>query len=262
MALPSEVNSLDSVSEQYRDQYVADGDLFVLDVETINGRELANTVNLKSALQNERTSVTKLNGQLKAFEGVDVEAARAAIEKVKTMDDWTPTEKVQKQIQSAKDQMLAAHKSEIKLKDDEIDSVTGQLQNLLIVQEATKEIIKQGGDVEVLLPHTTANATMEKVGNTRVLVINDGTGNVKVNGDGQNYSFSDVVADLKKHKSFTPNFRPIKAGGGGTDPSSQNKPSNNSTEVVITEEQARDTTFYRAQRAIADEKKIPFVIRG
>lgn len=94
MAIKATVKTLDGLSDAVKALYKQDGDKFMLDVEPSDGFELVGG-GLKTALLKERETVSELRAASEAFKGLDPKAAREALEKVKTMDSWTPSEKAQ-----------------------------------------------------------------------------------------------------------------------------------------------------------------------
>ena len=90
--LKAVVTDLTTVDEAHRAFYVKndkDGKFYVAITPT-DGYELDNVSGLKTALGAERNNVAVLREQIKPYEGLDVAAARTAIERVAAFGDITP----------------------------------------------------------------------------------------------------------------------------------------------------------------------------
>ena len=95
MALKAQVKSIDDVPEQYRDLYTKVGDVFVLDVDDaeykssiseFRDNNIALQRKLEAAGGNE-AEIKKLQEALKTFEGLDPEAAREAVNKIRDLEE-------------------------------------------------------------------------------------------------------------------------------------------------------------------------------
>lgn len=90
MALKAVVADINTVDEGFRSLYVKDGERYRLDVEAVEGFDLQHIDGLRNALTSERSINAGLNGKLKAYEGLDAAAARAAIDRLAEFGDLDP----------------------------------------------------------------------------------------------------------------------------------------------------------------------------
>jgi len=207
----------------------------VLDVGAVDGMELANTVNLKSALQTERgakeTAEKKAKELTTKFEGIDDPAAAIeAMKKVAEMGDWDPDKKLaeaktqfEKQLS---DKYANMEKSLTKKHADETDVLTkrletqrGQLQKSLIGSAAVKAISEAGGSAELLLPIVERQAQMRELDDGQFVVeVLDAEGKARISpesGSTAAMTISELIAELKQDEKFGRAFDGSSASGSG-----------------------------------------------
>lgn len=120
MKLKAFIKSLADIPEALHGYYVADGEGFRLDAEGVE-----DVTGLKTALEKEREAGREALKKLKAYEGLDPEAARAAIENLeklgqKKLIDAGEVEKVRKEISDAFGKQLTERDAQIQAKDAHI----------------------------------------------------------------------------------------------------------------------------------------------
>jgi hypothetical protein len=214
-------------------EYVAGtGDLegkYVLAVETVDGMELTNATNLKSALSKERTARGEAEKAAKAFDGIDAAAARDALDKVKTMDDWDPEEKLKAQkakferdlgakFESDVAQLTKKHEDELGKANGTVDGLTRQLETISIDAAAREALAKHGGG-ELLMPHIrqSVRTRITDDGGLAVEVL-DGEGAVRLSpasGSTAPMSIEEKVIEMKGEDVYAPAFGGSGATGGG-----------------------------------------------
>ena len=254
MTLQAVLDKIDGLSDELKKEYVAgtgayDGK-FVLDVAQVGDMELTNASGLKSALTKERDARAAAEKTAKAFEGLDAAAAKIALEKVKTMDDWDPEKKLAEhkvkfetetkaRIESERDQIVKKHVDESAEKDKVNEGLTGQLKKALI-DAAVKDALVEHGGTELLEPHIRSQVEM-RAGDDGVLkaVVIDANKSVRISpasGSTANMSISEVVAEMKGKDAFAAGFQGSKASGGGA-PGGGVRPGPSGTRVVSRDDQ-------------------------
>jgi len=206
----------EELQKEYKEQ--ADG-RFVLEVTPVEGFELQNITGLQSALGAERKTVKELTASLKAFEDLDPEAARIAMAKVDEMSDWTPEQKVQEQIDYIKTQLAAEHTKIVGKKDSKITSLESQLNQLLIVAEATAVLAEkyEGASIQGLMPHIKLATRMKAAENGDLSVeVVDKDGNPRVAGiAGDPMSIGQLVDEFSQSTHLKGLFPGSGANGSG-----------------------------------------------
>ena len=221
MAIPAMFDNSEDIPEGLGDYYVAGEDgKFRLQVEPVSGLELSDTAALKNALSRERSNAQNAAKALKAFEGMDAEAAREAMGKVEEIANFNPEQKVEEAIRAREKQIFAKHKSEIERVQGESDLLRTQLSDNLVTSAAAKAISEAKGAVDLLLPHVLQSAKLRQTatGNFIVEVV-DTEGNPRV-GDAQGnpMTIPQLVDEMRASDGFSRAFEPTGATGAGTSP--------------------------------------------
>lgn len=217
MALKAIVESLEGLSEDVAAEYSQREDgKFQLQVDAIGGLELADTAGLKSALQKERQSVADLKGEVKKYGDLDPDAAREALTKVEQLGEMTPTEKVEQQIRTRTEKLVAQHNADKATLEKTIDGLKGQLSANLIDVAATAALNELGGNVRLLLPHVRGMTRMRQTDDGRfVAEVLDENGQVEIDGQGNPLTIPKLVEKMKSDDTFAPAFKGSGATGSG-----------------------------------------------
>ncbi len=210
----------DSLSDEFKAEYKKQDDgTFILDVTPVGDFALENVKGLKSALSTERTNRENAEKKIKAFDGLDVDKAKAALTKVKEMADWKPDEKVKEQIEAIKNQLAEKHQGELGKKDESLTSLTGQLQKVMIEAAAIKAIAESKGSSALLLPHVKSATKMHQTDSGEFLVeVVDKDGNARISpatGSTSPMTIAELVAEMKTQDTFAPAFEGTGASGSG-----------------------------------------------
>ena len=223
MALDPILDSAESIPEGLTDHYSQrDDGKFVLNVNANSGMELSDTSALKSALSKERSAAQDAAKRLKAFEGLDAQAARDALSKVQEIAEFNPEQKVEEAIKAREKQIFAKHASEIDVVKNESNALRTQLSDTLVTSAAAKAIANSKGSVDLLLPHVLRNTRMRQndAGQFVVEVI-DGDGNQRI-GDAQGnpMTIPQLVDEMRASETFSRAFEASGAAGTGATGSS------------------------------------------
>jgi hypothetical protein len=212
--------AFDKLPEAIRPEYKKQDDgSYLLDVTPVNDFALENVKGLKSALSAERAAKDTALGGLKAFEGLDAQAARAALEKIKNLGELPTEGKVKEQIEAIKKQLEDKHKGELSAKDTLVSKLTKQLEKLLVESAAMKAISENKGNIELLLPHVRNNVRMKQLENGEFVVeVVDKDGVVRISpatGQTGNMSIAELVQEMKTKDTYAPAFEGTGASGSG-----------------------------------------------
>lgn len=251
MALKAIVDSLDNVPESVKGEYVPGTDenegKFVLNVESVNGFQLAPITKLQNALSAARQERDTFKDQLKSFrddEGnlLDLGSMQSELEDLRKLKDLDPKdseriktleENLKKQYAAREEQLTSNLTAKLKEAEEKANKFKSQLHKSALMAEATKAIEEHGGYSEVLLPHVERFCKAEEIedseGNVRIKynVIDPETGQPRLSvanpGSTENMSVSELVAELKKTPSFQGCFKAPDTSGSG---SGNRKPQN------------------------------------
>lgn len=216
MPLPLIVDSLDSVPEPIRANYVQAGDgKFRLDLD---GYE--DPANLKSALEKERTNARTAAKQAQAWQSIGktpdeiqalLEAQRQAEEdKAAKGGEWD----------KLKGQMTQAHQAELTKRDEREQQLRKSLERRLVDADATAAIAALKGVPALLLPHVRAAVKVIEEEGEFVARVVDQSGNPRVNGKGEFLSISDLVGEMRQSEVFGRAFEATGTSGSGAGSSS------------------------------------------
>lgn len=243
MALKAILENLDSVDEGVKPLYVQREGKFVLDVEPVDGFELASVGTLQTALSSERSIRGNVEKELKKFGSawddkekkwvhtLDPTKAKQAVEKYDQFMSFDPNKEADKvveaKVNAAKEGLIAQYTGEISSRDERNALLTSTVEDLLVTQTARADIIAAKGVPELLLPHISKMTRVgEKDGKFHVEVI-DKDGNVRI-GDtrGNPMTIAQLVEEMRGSEVFGRAFegdgttgtgkQPNTGGGNGT----------------------------------------------
>lgn len=220
MAIKATVKTLDGLSDAVKALYKQDGDKFMLDVEPSDGFELTGG-GLKTALQRERETVAELKAANEAFKGLDPKSAREALEKVKTMDSWTPSEKANELIEKRGKDVATAKDAEYAPKLKRADAIHKAYESLVVDKALEDSAAKHKFTVPALAPKLfRENVRLEEKDGifTPVVLGQDGKPATKINtkdGSSTLISIDEFIAEKAKDPMFAPLIAGTKATGTG-----------------------------------------------
>jgi len=258
------------VEEALRPLYVpGEGALegkFVLNVEPVGTFKLEDVGGLKSALAKERQSLANAQKTLKPYEGLDPAAARAALEKMKEMDDWDPDKKLEeykkqlaKQAEGEKNQLIEKHTGEVGTLNGRMSVLTKQLEDALITSSAVKALDAQDAFVDLVLPHVKAMTRIRQNedGSFAVEVLDaEGTPRLSPKTGSQSpMSIEELVVEMSTNPKYAPGFGASKAKGSGA---SRGAAGTAGSVIVLTAAESKDPGKYRAakERATKEGKEL------
>lgn len=208
----------DSIKSLYTEK---DGD-YILQVDGfVPEDQLEDTSGLKSALAKEREAARKAAQKVKALEsklsGIDPDKYQELLDKEQTAE--------QQKLEQAgewdkiKEQMVAAHASELAAKDNDIERLTSQLETVQIDSKVVEAISKAGGNVELLKPHVRSRLQLNTDDFSTTILDSDGK-TPKVDGDGNPVTIDTLISEMRKSDTYAGAFKASEQSGSGSEPQS------------------------------------------
>tara|TARA_R100000152_G_C6780095_1_gene212455 strand:+ start:2303 stop:3106 length:804 start_codon:yes stop_codon:yes gene_type:complete len=246
----------EALDETMQQQYESiDDGRWILQVDSVDGYALEDVTGLKAALSKERTLAREASNLAKSFEGMDAEAARAALEKVSEMDNWTPQDKVAEQIERRERQLVAKHEKALADSGAENAHLRSQLDKHLIEAAAVNALNKHKGNIELLLPHVKSMTRVEQDGSGNFVarvVDQDGHPRISMKQGSQDpMTIDELVGSLRQSDTFAPAFAGSGATGSGATGNSAGSAGTNGKHVLRWED-SRDPVKYRQAKQRAD----------
>lgn len=267
MAMKAIIASLDGLPDALKEHYREEDGKFILDVTPVDGFALDNPSQLKSSLQNARAERDKFKNQLKTFEGLDAEAARAAIEKLEEIGDPDKLEgdmkskydaamsTLQKKFDEDKRRLEEGHKKVTEELNGKVGKLSSTLSSSLITSTAGSAIQKAGGVASLLLPIVERHVKVEEVdGKFEIRVVSpDGTVRLSNKaGSMDPMSVEEFVNGLKDSEEYSRAFDAPNASGSGATNSARTQGSG-ARAYSISAADAKDTFKYRAAKEAAEK---------
>lgn len=158
MALPAEVDSLDSIEEHFRGEYAKDEEsgTFRLQVTPVGGFSLENIDGLKKALGSTRSERDGLKTKLDAWGDLDPKAARDALadaEKFRTFDPKTEADKIaQEKLQTWQKQVNEEWEAKYSPVAEENSTLRSQNARLLLNRDAGTLMADMDANPHLIMP--------------------------------------------------------------------------------------------------------------
>ena len=192
----------DSLSDALKSEYKVQTDgSYLLDVSPVGGYALEDVQGLKTALSQERSAKETAERKVEAFKDIDPNKARAALNKVEDMANWTPEDKVREQLEAVTQQLVEKHTGERTKLEEKQKKLTAQLEKILVDAEASKAIAEHKGSIQLLLPHVRASTRIKTTEAGEFIVeIVDEKGNARLSpaaGSTAPMTVAELVASMK-----------------------------------------------------------------
>lgn len=220
MSLLAVVDSLEGLDESTAALYRAEGERFVLDIEPVDGFALENVTGLKAALQSERTAKDEAVKLAKAFEGLDPSTVREALEKVESMKNWTPDDKLAQQIEAKTKEVASSKQAEIDALMAKLGATTNALGAVTIERELVDAATKANFVAPKLAPKLFGDdVKLREVDGVFAAVVVDAKGEprtqVTANGDIVPFTIGDYVLEQSKRPEYAALIKGNPASGTG-----------------------------------------------
>jgi len=219
VALKARLPKLDGLSEAIKAEYREVDGAFVLDVEPVDGYALEDINGLKSTLGKQKTEINTLKTKVAEFADLDPAAAKDALNKLKEFGGLSPEELAKAKVKTALDQQQAQFNTTIQQKDNELKSMTAQLEAVMIDQQATAALAAKGGNVKLLLPHLKSNVKMVKTDKGFATQVVDAEGNPRIhvaNGRTSDMTLEQFVEEMATSTDFAAAFQSTAKPGTGS----------------------------------------------
>lgn len=258
----------EALTGDLKKEYILKDGIYLLDVtptELEDGRQfsLDDVKGLKSALGKERQTARDLKKIVDAFEGTDPAEFKKALAELETYRSGSTDEKVKAKIDAAVKQVTDKYNKEVADKDKENKTLSSQLEEMLVTNEATKALTELGAGTaaQLLLPHVKSKVKVAKQDGKFVVQVIGADGAPRIStasGNTGPMTIAELVAEMKTQPTYAVAFPGsgsagsggIQNGKGGTAP------------YVLTQADAKDPAKYRAAKAEAEKAKVELVIQG
>lgn len=244
MPLKPIVDDINSVNENFRSEYVpekgpdgAETGRHLLAVEQVDGYELANTRNLRSALDSERNNAKQAQSELKRFEGIDPDEYRRTSEELEQLKQENPDrekqvdELVEKRVASFKEtsqqqieNVKREAQGEVEKLHGENKSLQDKLNHVLVNQRAEALAAKVSDHVEFLAPKIARSLKADyETGEPQTLFVNaDGSPRYAKDDFNKPMSEAEFLQEIVNDPANAALIRGPENSGPNTSPSKMN----------------------------------------
>lgn len=211
MALKAIVENLEGIDESLRSHYTKGEDgKFTLAVESVGGLVLENVDGLKTALSSERTAKEAALTSVKAFEGIDVNAARTAIADLKKLQESDPEGKAAEIVRQRTEAITTEFSTKNQALSDELAKANKTINTLVLDGTARSAIAAEKGNVTLLMPHVMPQLSLKTSdAGAMSTVVLDAKGQprpVVENGVVRDMTAAELVKEMSGDKSFASAF--------------------------------------------------------
>lgn len=235
MALKAVLENLDSVEEGVKPFYTQRDGKFFLDVESTDGYELTDVSSLQGALSTERSARDQVERELKKFgstwdkeskkwtHSIDPAKAKQALAKYDEFMQLDPAKEADKiaesKIRAVTEQLTEQFSGDLSSRDERIKHLSNYVSDLLIVQTATAEVLKQKGEPELLIPHIQKMTRVTEKDGKFFAEVLDKDGNVRI-GDtkGNPMTIAQLVEEMRSSNVYGRAFEGDATSGTGKRP--------------------------------------------
>lgn len=246
MALKAMRANLDGLDEKVKEHYTEENGKFILDVTKVEGLGLEDVSGLKSTVEKLRvsekalqTDAKKADDALKAlqttnqelitkYDGVDVDAAKAALDKISEIKDWDGETKVKEAVQVAEqrmeskmqaklDEVVKQNTTKVTTLETDLTDSQSQLQEAVVTSKIIEAVSKENGNVDVLMPHVRNQVVMVKDSHGKFkpeVQKADGTPRVG-DSSGNDMTITQLVQEMKGQDTFAGCFSGANSTGTG-----------------------------------------------
>ncbi len=217
---------------------------------------------LKRALERQTGRADEYERLNKDFADLDPQTARNALSKVEEMQNWTPEQKVQEQIDSIKEQLESKHASEKDEWAGERKQLTDDVSTLLIDSEFTTILAtdEYKGSPKLLLPHIHERVKVVRGENGKPeLRVVDAEGRAMISrkpGNNEAMGRRELLKELMQDPEIAPGFSGSGASGSGAR-GDGSIPRGHARK--LTQQEANDPAAYRRMKAEAEKSGVDFL---
>jgi hypothetical protein len=231
MALPALTDSLEALPEPIRGEYArGDGSAqrpdtakFYLDVTPVGGFSLEDKSGLIATLEARKAEGKSMKDTLKAFEGLDAQAARNALARIEELEASGGGEAVDARLESLRTQLTGTFSAEKETWGGEKAALESQLSKVLI-DDRIRRALEGKGSADLLLPVLRESIRMVKDDTGELVArVYDSKGNELVSRRAENnglpMEISEHVESVRLDERYARAFDgsgPAGSGGAGT----------------------------------------------
>lgn len=247
----------------FQSEYAAKDGKYVLAVEPDETFGLEDVGGLKSALSEEREARRQAATALKAFEGLDPAAARAALDRQKA-GAQIADDRMRAEIEAREKAVAEKFGRDLETEKARVARMSKQLERTLVDAAATSAIASAKGNVDLLMPHVRSAVKVIEdpaTGELSVRIV-DAKGVERItnkSGSRDPMGIAEFVDTLRSSESFAPAFSAPPATGGGFQGSARS--SGAGAPIMLSEAEARrDPRNYEAAKAQAAKAGVPLLL--
>lgn len=194
---------------------------FIAKIESVDGYSLEDVSGLKSSLSATRRERDEALSSVKGFEGLKPDEVRSNLAKYEKLLNENPEGKAKEQVEALKRQLVQKHESELKDVQTQLAQRDKEVHDLVVIAGATAALSKNGGSVDLLLPHVISQTKVVRGKDGKPIArILDSSGNERVSmkqGSTDPMDLDEFVGTVIKQDSrFAPAFKGSGAKGTGS----------------------------------------------
>lgn len=261
-AMPDEVKAF------YQPSPTSD-EMYRLEVQSVDGWGLDDTVGLKKVLAEVKDERAKLRTQVKEFrdsvEGYDIAELLGKAAKADDMQNWSPEDKVREQIALEVNKIKEKYDRDMGESKNRSTYLLEQLNTAMIKSEAAAAIRAHGGSADLLLPIVEGRTRLEETDNGfEVRVYGPDGVPLPTNKAGSHdpMGIGEFVGEvLKTDERYAPAFSGTAATGSGA-VSTSGRPVASGNSGVFSAQDMKDPAAYRAAKEAAEKSGRPLQMIG
>lgn len=200
MGLKVIADSVDEIPAPFRDKATVDEQTgsATLDLSSMDGVTVANVAALRGVADKERNRASELEKALKAFEGLDPEEARAAMERISSIGDDDPAKDLDAKLKQQAEVLAAKHRKAIEEREAQIKALSGELNQAAMSSVLSSLTSIDGIDVEgdAIKAEMRSRIKVVDEGGKRVAKVIDDSGEIVKNDYGLDMSPTEYVKEV------------------------------------------------------------------
>lgn len=201
---------------------------------------------MKRALDTHKGAATQAKTELDAWKrlGMGPKEVAASLEELTALRDSKG--KGDADLQSRLDQVAKKYDSQLSERDEAVNALTSQLDGLLVDDAATRALLEDHpeNNVLLLLPHIRAQSRVVVEGGKRKAIVVDSHGNpVVADVHGNHLDFAGLIQQMRGKPEFAAAFAAKTKPGSGTQPGSSTGGSGRATKRSDLRSDAEKTAF-------------------
>lgn len=223
MGLTAVLESLDGVSDDLKQHYVERDGKFVLDVQPVGGWALEDVAGLRTALAKERQKASEARTAATAFDGLDPDEARKALETLAKLEEegGDASEKAKAAFERREQALTEKYQRDLDKIRDENKTLRGENDGLLVDHAIAEAVRKHDGNRFLSMALRDKVRVFDHEGKRVAAVVGD-DGSARFserqaqNGEVGLMTPSEIAEQMKSDPEFAPAFKATGAAGGGS----------------------------------------------